>query len=35
MVCSSFALSEQAWHDYYQPLKVRVAEIKASMTAPV
>ncbi|WP_434341180.1 MerR family transcriptional regulator [Motilimonas cestriensis] len=26
-----FTLSEQAWHDYYQPLKARVAEIKASM----
>ncbi|MDO6526099.1 MerR family transcriptional regulator [Motilimonas sp. 1_MG-2023] len=30
-VMDHFTLSEQAWHDYYQPLKARVAEIKASM----
>ncbi|ABC32976.1 SAM-dependent methyltransferase [Hahella chejuensis KCTC 2396] len=30
-VIDHFTLSEQAWHDYYQPLKARVAEVKASM----
>ncbi|NCP65851.1 MAG: MerR family transcriptional regulator [Paraglaciecola sp.] len=30
-VIDHFTLSEQAWHDYYQPLKARVAEAKASM----
>lgn len=30
-VIDHFTLSEQAWHDYYQPLKVRVADVKASM----
>lgn len=31
VVIDHFTLSEQAWHDYYQPLKVRVAEVKASI----
>lgn len=31
-VIDHFTLSEQAWHDYYQPLKARVAEAKASMS---
>jgi len=26
-----FTLSEQAWHDYYQPFKARVAEVKVSL----
>ena len=30
-VLDHFTSSEQAWHDYYQPLKARVAEVKASM----
>lgn len=30
-VIDHFTLREQAWHDYYQPLKARVAEVKASM----
>lgn len=30
-VIDHFTLSEQAWHDYYQPLKVRVAKVRASM----
>ena len=30
-VIDHFTLSEQAWHDYYQPLKARVAEVQASM----
>ncbi|SEI84894.1 Methyltransferase domain-containing protein [Allopseudospirillum japonicum] len=30
-VIDHFTLSEQAWHYYYQPLKARVAEVKASM----
>ncbi|HHC7336710.1 TPA: MerR family transcriptional regulator [Vibrio cholerae] len=30
-VIDHFTLSEQAWHDYYQPLKARVAEVKVSM----
>lgn len=30
-VIDHFTLSEQAWHDYYQPLKTRVTEVKASM----
>ncbi|MFO6423925.1 MerR family transcriptional regulator [Motilimonas sp. KMU-193] len=30
-VIDHFTLSEQAWHDYYQPLKARVTEVKASM----
>lgn len=30
-VVDHFTLSEQAWHDYYQPLKAQVAEVKASM----
>jgi DNA-binding transcriptional MerR regulator/cyclopropane fatty-acyl-phospholipid synthase-like methyltransferase len=30
-VIDHFTLSEQAWHDYYQPLKARVAEVTASM----
>jgi hypothetical protein len=30
-VIDHFTLSEQAWHDYYQPLKARVAEAKVSM----
>jgi cyclopropane fatty-acyl-phospholipid synthase-like methyltransferase len=30
-VIDHFTLSEQAWGDYYQPLKARVAEVKASM----
>ena len=30
-VIDHFTLSEQAWHDYYQPLKTRVAEVRASM----
>lgn len=30
-VINHFTLREKAWHDYYQPLKARVAEVKASM----
>lgn len=30
-VIDHFTLSDQAWHDYYQPLKARVAELKPSM----
>ncbi|BBP47002.1 methyltransferase [Thiosulfatimonas sediminis] len=30
-VIQHFTLSDQAWHDYYQPLKARVAEAKTSM----
>jgi len=30
-VVDHFTLSEQAWHDYYQPLKARVADVKACM----
>jgi cyclopropane fatty-acyl-phospholipid synthase-like methyltransferase len=30
-VIDHFTLSEQAWDDYYKPLKSRVAEVKASM----
>lgn len=30
-VIDHFTLSEQAWHDYYQPLKAQVADVKASM----
>lgn len=30
-VIEHFTLSEQAWRDYYQPLKARVAELKSSM----
>ncbi|MCO4786375.1 MAG: MerR family transcriptional regulator [Marinomonas atlantica] len=30
-VIDHFSLSEQAWHDYYQPLKARVTDVKASM----
>jgi ubiquinone/menaquinone biosynthesis C-methylase UbiE len=30
-VIDHFTLREQAWHDYYQPLKARVAGVKASM----
>ncbi|MDP5255282.1 MULTISPECIES: MerR family transcriptional regulator [unclassified Vibrio] len=30
-VMAHFTLSEQAWHDYYQPLKVRVKEVKTSL----
>ena len=30
-VLDHFTLSEKAWLDYYQPLKARVAEVKASM----
>lgn len=30
-VIDHFTLSEQAWNDYYQPLKARVLEVKASM----
>ncbi|CAG8999688.1 MAG: 2-methoxy-6-polyprenyl-1,4-benzoquinol methylase, mitochondrial [Candidatus Celerinatantimonas neptuna] len=30
-VIDHFTLSEQAWFDYYQPLKARVAEVKISM----
>ena len=30
-VVDHFTLREKAWLDYYQPLKARVAEVKASM----
>ncbi|MEJ6475624.1 MerR family transcriptional regulator [Pseudoalteromonas piscicida] len=30
-VIDHFTLTEQAWHDYYQPLKARVADVKTSM----
>lgn len=30
-VIEHFTLREQAWHDYYQPLKARVAALKPSM----
>jgi cyclopropane fatty-acyl-phospholipid synthase-like methyltransferase len=30
-VIDHFTLSEHAWHDYYRPLKTRVANMKASM----
>jgi SAM-dependent methyltransferase len=30
-VIGHFTLSEQAWRDYYQPLKTRVAQVKASI----
>lgn len=30
-VIDHFTLSEQAWHDYYQPLKARATDVKASM----
>lgn len=30
-VIDHFTLSEQAWHDYYQPLKARVTQVKTSM----
>ncbi|ADZ93268.1 class I SAM-dependent methyltransferase [Marinomonas mediterranea] len=30
-VIDHFTLSERAWFDYYQPLKARVADVKASM----
>lgn len=30
-VIDHFTLRDQAWHDYYQPLKARVAEVKADM----
>ena len=30
-VIDHFTLSEQAWDDYYQPLKARVAEVKTGM----
>lgn len=30
-VIDHFTLSEQAWDDYYQPLKARVAEVKTSL----
>ena len=34
-VLSHFTLSDQAWHDYYQPLRTRVAKVKASIpTSP-
>ncbi|ENI8055426.1 MerR family transcriptional regulator [Vibrio vulnificus] len=30
-VIDHFTMSEQAWHDYYRPLKARVADVKVSM----
>lgn len=34
-VIDHFTLSEQAWSDYYQPLKARVAEVKAGMPSSI
>lgn len=34
-VIDHFTLSEQAWDDYYQPLKARVAEVKASIPTSI
>ncbi len=32
VVVDHFTMSEQAWHDYYQPLKARIAELKPHMS---
>ena len=34
-VIDHFTLSKQAWSDYYQPLKARIAEVKASLPGSV